>query len=147
MITHLEPDSFQYEVRRALGTITMYKASGGDRVPAELFKIIKYAVNVLHSICQQVWKTQQWPQDCKRSIFISIPEKVSARECSNYCTIALISHSKVMLKILQTGLQQYMHRELPEVQAGISKGRGTKDQIANIHWIVEKRIPGKHLLH
>ena len=139
MITHLEPDSFQYEVKRALGTITMYKASGGDRVPAELFKIIKYAVNVLHSICQQVWKTQQWPQDCKRSIFISIPEKVSAKECSNYCTIAPISHiSKVIVKILQARLQQYVNCELPDIQAGFRKGRGTRDQIASICWIIKK---------
>ena len=96
-------------------------------------------MKVLHSICQQIWKTQQWPQDWKRSFFIPIPKKGNARECSNYCTIALISHaSKVMLKILQATLQQYMNRELPDVQAGCRKGRGTRDQIANICWIFEK---------
>ena len=97
------------------------------------------AVKVLHSICQQIWKTQQWPQDWKRSVFIPIPNKGNARECSNYCTIALISHtSKGMLKILQARLQQYVNRELPDVQAGFRKGRGTRDQIANIRWIIEK---------
>ena len=97
------------------------------------------AVKVLHSICQQIWKTQQWPQEWKRSIFIPIPKKGNPKECSNYRTIALISHgSKVMLKILQARLQQYVNRELPDVQAGFRKGRGTRDQIANIHWIIEK---------
>ena len=97
------------------------------------------AVKVLHSICQQIWKTQQWPQDWKRSVFIPIPKKGNAKKCSNYCTIALISHtSKVMLKILQARLQQYVNCELPYVQAGFRKGRGTRDQIANIHWIMEK---------
>ena len=117
----------------------MNKASGGDGIPANPFQIIKDdAMKVLHSICQQTWKTQQWPQDWKRSVFIPIPKKVNANECSN-CTIALISHtSKVMLKILQTRLQQYMNHELPDVQAGFRKGRGTRDQIANIHWIIEK---------
>ena len=117
-----------------------YKASGGDGIPVELFQILKDdAVKVLHSICQQIWKTQQWPQDWKRSVFIPIPKKGNAKECSNYCTIALISHaSKVMLKILQARLQQYMNRELPDVQAGFRKGRGTRDQIANIHWIIER---------
>ena len=96
-------------------------------------------MKVLHSICQQIWKTQQWPQDWKRSVFIPIPKKGSAKECSNYCTIALISHaSEVMLKILQARLQQYVNRELPHVQAGLRKGRGTRDQIANIRWIMEK---------
>ena len=96
-------------------------------------------MKVLHSICQQMWKTQQWPQDCKRSVFIPIPKKGNAKECSNYCTIALISHaSNVMLKILQARLQQYVNRELPDVQAGFRKGRGTRDQIANIHWIIKK---------
>ena len=106
------------------------------------------AVKVLHSICKQIWKTQQWPQDLKRSIFILIPKKGNAKQCSNYCTIALISHaSKVMPKILQARLQQYMNRELPDVQAGSREGRGTRDQIANIHWIIEKaRVPEKHLL-
>ena len=118
----------------------MNKASGGDSIPAELFQILKDdTVKVLHSICQQIWKTQQRPQDWKRSVFIPIPKKGNAKECSDYCTITLISHaSKVMLKILQAMLQQYMNQELPDVQAGFRKGRGTRDQIANIHWIIEK---------
>ena len=118
----------------------MNKASGGDGIPVELFQILKDdAVKVLHSICQQIWKTQQWPQDWKRSVFIPIPKKDNAKECSNYCTIVLISHtSKVMLKILQARLQQYVNRELPDVQAGCRKGRGTRDQIANIRWNIEK---------
>ena len=138
MITHLEPDNLECEVKWALGSITMNKASRGDRIPAELFKIPKDdVVKVLHSICQQIWKTQQWPQDWKRSVFISIPKKGNAQECSNYCTIALISHaSKIMLKILQARLQQYVNRELPDVQAGFGKARGTRDQIANICWII-----------
>ena len=112
----------------------MNKASGGDGIPVKLFQILKNdAVKVLHSICQQIWKTQQWPQDRKMSVFILIPKKGNAKECSNYPTIALISHtSKVMLKILQTRLQHYMNRELPDVHAGFRKGRGTRDQIANI---------------
>ena len=140
MITHLEPDILQYEVKWALGSITTNKASGGDGIPVELFQILKDdAVKVLHSICQQFWKSQQWPQDWKRSIFISIPKKGSAKECSNYHTIALISHaSKVMLKILQARLQQYMNHELPDVQGGFRKDRGTRDQIANTRWIIEK---------
>ena len=140
MITHLEPDILEYEVKWALESITMNKASGGDRIPVELFQILEDdAVKVLHSICQQNWKTQQWPQDWKRSIFIPIPKKGNAKECSNYCTIALISHArKVMLKMLQSRLQQYMNRELPDVQAGFRKGRGSRDQIANIHWIIKK---------
>ena len=110
VITHLEPDILECEVKWALGSITMNKASGGDGIPVELSQILKDdAVKVLHSICQQIWKTQQWPQDWKRSVFIRIPKKGNAKECSNYCTIALISHaSKVMLKILQVRLQQYM---------------------------------------
>ena len=118
----------------------MNKARGGDGIPVELFQILKDdAVKVLHSICQQIWKTQQWPQDWKRSVFIPIPKKGSAKECSNYRTIALISHaSKVMFKILQARLQQYVNRGLLDVQAGFRKGRGTRDQIANIHWIIEK---------
>ena len=109
------------------------KARGGDRILAELFQILKDDVKVLHSICQQIWKTQQWPQDWKRSVFLPIPRKGSAKECSNYCTIALISHaSKVMHKILQGRLQQYVNCELPDVQAGFRKGRGTKYLIANI---------------
>ena len=118
----------------ALGSITMNKASGGDGIPAELFKILKDdAVKVWHSICQQIWKTQQWPLDWKRSVFIPIPKKGNAKECSNYHTIVLVSHgSKVMLKILQAKLQQDMNCELSDVQAGFRKGRGTRDQTANI---------------
>ena len=121
-------------------SITTNKASGGDGIPVELFQILKDdAVKVLHTICQQIWRTQQWPQDWKRSVFIPIPKKGHPKECSNYCIIALISHaSKVMLKILQTRLQQYMKHELPGVQAGFRKGRGTRDQIANICWINKK---------
>ena len=117
----------------------MNKASGGDGILVEPFQILKDdAVKVLHSICQPIWKTQQWPQNWKRPVFIPIPKKGNAKECSNYHTIALISHaSKVMLKILQARLQQYMNLEVPDVQAGFRKGRGTKDQIAN-HWIIEK---------
>ena len=118
----------------------MNKASGGDGIPVELFQILKDdAVKVVHSICQQIWKTQQWSQDWKRPVFIPIPKNGNAKECSNYLTIALISHtSKVMLKILQTRLQQYVNRELPDVQAGFRKSRGTRGQIANICWIMEK---------
>ena len=118
----------------------MNKASGGDGIPVGVFQILKDdAVKVLHSICQQSWKTQQWPQDWKRSVFIPIPKKGSAKECSNYCTIALTSHaSKVMLKILQARSQQYVNQELPDVQGGFRKGRGTRGQIANICWILEK---------
>ena len=111
-----------------------------DGIPAELFQILKDdAVKVLHSICQQIWKTEQWPQDWKRSVFIPIPKKGNAKECSSYHTVALISHtSKVMLKILQERFQQYMNQELPGVQAGLRKGRGTRDQIVNIHWDIDK---------
>ena len=119
----------------------MNKASGGDGIPVELFQILKDdTLKVLHSICQQIWKTQQWPQDWKRSVFIPVPKKGNAKECSNYRTIGLISHtSKVMLKILQARLQQYVNCELPDVQAGFRKGtRGTRDQVANIRWIFEK---------
>ena len=123
------------EVMWALGSITINKASGGDGIPVELLQTLKDdAVKVLHSICQQIWKTKQWPQEWKRSVFISIPKKGNAKECSNYHTIALISHaSKVMLKILQASLQQYVNRELPDIQAGFRKDRGIRDQIANIH--------------
>uniref|UniRef100_A0A4W2CW96 RNA-directed DNA polymerase n=1 Tax=Bos indicus x Bos taurus TaxID=30522 RepID=A0A4W2CW96_BOBOX len=140
VITHLEPDILECEIKWALESITTNKASGGDGIPVELFQILKDdAVKVLHSICQQIGKTQQWPQDWKRSVFIPIPKKGNAKECSNYRTIALISHaSKVMLKILQTRLQQYVNRELPDVQAGFRKGRGTRNQIANIRWIMGK---------
>ena len=125
--THLEPDILECEVNWALGSITMNKASGGDGIPVELFQILKdNAVKELHSVCQQIWKTQQWPQDWKRSVFIPIPKDVNAKESSSYHTIALISHaSKVMLKILQASLQQYVNRKLPDVQAGLRKGRGT----------------------
>ena len=118
----------------------MNKVSGGDGILVELFQILKDdAVKVLHSVCQHIWKTQQWPQDWKRSVFIPILKKSNARECSNYHTIALISHaSKIMLKVLQARLQQYVNCELPDVQAGSRKGRETRDQIANIHWIIEK---------
>ena len=132
--------SISYSRSNGLGSITMNKASGGNGIPVELFQVLKDdAVKVLHSICQQIWKTQQWPQDWKRSVFILIPKKGNAQECSNYHTIALISHaSEVMLKILQSRLQQYMNHELPDVQAGFRKGRGTRHQIANICWIMEK---------
>ena len=141
VITHLEPDNLECEVKWALGSITMNKDSGGDGIPAELFQILEDdAVKVLHSICEHIWKTQQWPQDWKRLVFIPIPKKGNAKECSNYCTIALISHaSKVMLKVLQARLQQYMNHELPYVQAVFRKGRGTRIQIANIHWIIKKQ--------
>ena len=133
MITHLEPDILECEIKRALESITANKASGGDEIPVELFQILKDdAVKVLHSICQHIWKTQQWPQDWKRSVFIPIPKKGNAKECSNYRTMALISPaSKEMLKILHSRLYQYMNRELHDVQAGFKKGRGTTDQIAN----------------
>ena len=134
MITRLEPDILECEVKWALGSITTNRASGGDGIPVELFQILKDdAVKVLHSKCQQIWKIQQWPQDWKRSVFIPTPRKGNAKESSNYCTTALISHtSKVMLKILQARLKQYMNHEFPDVQAGFRKGRGTTDQIANI---------------
>ena len=136
----LEPDILGCEVKWALGSITMNKTSGGNGISAELFQILKDdAVKVLHSLCQQIWKIQQWPQDWKRPVFIPIPKKGNAKECSNYRTIALISHtSKVMLKILQARLQQYMNHELPDVQAGFRKCRGNRDQIANICWVIEK---------
>ena len=127
-------------LRGSLASITTNKASGSDGIPVELFQILKDdAVKVLHSICQQIWKTQQWPQDWTRSVFIPIPKKGNAKECSNYCTIALISHaSKVMLKILQARLQQYVNCKLPDVQAGFRKDRGARDQIANICGIIKK---------
>ena len=128
----------------------MNKPSGGDGIPTDLFQILKDdAVKVLYSICQCIWKTQQWPQDWKRSVFIPMPNKGNAKKCSNYHTIALISHiSKVMLKILQARLQQYVNRELPDAQAGFRKGRGSKDQIARIYWIIKKarEFQKKHLL-
>ena len=140
MITNLEPDILESEVKWALESIITNKGSGGDGIPVELFQILKDdAMKVLHSICQPIWKTQQWPQDWKKSVFIPIPKKGNAKECLNYCTIALISHAtKVMLKILQARRQQYMNHELPDVQPGFRKGRGTRDQIANICWIIKK---------
>ena len=140
MITHWESDILQCKVKWALGSITMNKASRGDGIPVELFQILKDdAVKVLHSICQKIWKTQQWPQDWKMSVFIPIPKKGNAKDCSNYSTIAHISHtSKVMLKILQVRLRQYVNWELTDVQDEFQKGRGTKDQIVNIWWIIYK---------
>jgi len=140
VITHLEPDILKWKVKWALRSLTTNKASGSDGIPAELFQILKDdVVKVLCSMYQQIWKTQQWPQDWKRSDFIPTPKKGNAKECSNYRTIALISHaSKVMLKILQARLQQYVNCELPDVQAGFRKGRGTRDQFSNICWIIKK---------
>ena len=140
MITHLEPAILECKVKWAFGSITMNKASGGDGISVELFQILKDdAVKLLCSICEQIWRTQQGPLDWKTSVFIPIPKKGNAKECSNYRTIALISHaSKIMLKILQARLQQYVNHELPDVQAGFRKGRGSRDQIANIRCIIKK---------
>ena len=137
VITHLEPDILECEFNWALESITTNKATGCDAIPVELFQILKMdAVNVPHSIHQQLWKTQQWPQDWKRSVFIPIPKKGNPKECSNYCTIALISDaSNVTLKIMQARLQEYMNQEIPAVQAKFRKQRRTRDQISNIHWI------------
>ena len=134
MITHLEPDILECEVKWALGSINTNKASGGDGIPLELFQILKDdAVKVLYSIYQQIWKTHQWPQDWKRSVFIPIPKKDNAKECSSYRTVAPISHaSKVMLKIFQARFQQYVNQKIPDMQTGFRKGKGTRDQIANI---------------
>ena len=139
MITHLEPDILECKVKWALGSITTNKASGDDGISAKLFQILKdHAVEVLNSICQQIWKTQQWPRDWKRSVFIPVPKKGKGKECSNYHAVVLISHAgKVMLKIHQARLQQYVYRELPDIPAGFTKGGGTRDQISNIHWIIE----------
>ena len=139
MITHLETDILECKVKWALVSITTNKANGSDGIPVELFQILKDdAVKVLHSICQQIWKTQQRPQDLKSSVFIPISKKGNAKECSNYHTIVLISHaSKVMLKILQARLQQYVNQEFPDVKLDL-ENRGTRDQIANICWIIEK---------
>ena len=148
VITDLEPDILECEVKWALESIATNKASRDDGIPVELLQILKNdAVKVLHSICQQIWKTQQWAQDWKRSVFIPILKKGNIKECSNYRTIALIPHaSKVMLKILQAMLQQYVNCELRDVQAGFRKARGTRDQIANICWTITKaRVPEKHL--
>ena len=137
VITHLEQDILECKVKWALGSITRNKASGDDGISVELFLLKDDAVKVLNSICQEIWKTQQWPQDWKRSIFIPIPKKGNAEECSNYRTIALISHTrKVMIKIFQARLQQYVNHE--DVQAGFRQRRETRYQIANIHWIIEK---------
>ena len=150
LITDLEPNILEWEVKWALGSITPNKTSGGDGIPIELFQILKDdAVKVLHSICQQIWKTQQWPQDWKRSVYMSVPKTGNTKECSNYHTIALISHArKVVIKILQAMFQQSVNHELPDVQAGFRKGRGTRDQIVNIWWIIKKskRVPEKRLL-
>ena len=140
VITLLESDILECEVNWALGSITTNKASGGDGIPVELFQIMKDdAVKVLHSICQLIWKTQQWPQDWKRSVFIPILKKGNAKKCSNYRTIALISHtSKVVVEVLQARLQQYVNHELPDAQASFRKGIGNRDRISNICWIIEK---------
>ena len=139
-ITHLEQEFLECEVMWVLRSIIMDKVSGGDEITVELVQILKDdAVKVLHSICQRIWKNHQWPQDGKRPVFIPIPKKSNAKEFSNYITTALISQaSKEMLKILQARLQQYVICELPDVQAGFRKGRGARDQIANICWIIEK---------
>ena len=140
VVSHLETDILECEVKWALESITTNKASGGDGIPVELLQILKHdAGKVLHSICQQIWKNQWWPQDWIKLIFIPIPKKGNVKECSNYRTIALISHaSKVVLKIIQARLKQYMNHELRDYQAGFRKGRGTRDQIDNICWIIEK---------
>ena len=140
MVTHLDPDILECELKWALGSITTNKASGGAGIPAELFQLLKHdVVKVLHSICEQIWKTQQWPQDWKKSVFIPIPKKGNSKECSNYHTTVLIAYvSKIILKILRARLQHYMNHELPDVQAGFRKGRGTRDQTANIRRIIEK---------
>ena len=145
MVTHLEPDILECEVKWALGSIITNKASEGDRIPAELNND---AIKGLHSICQQIWKTQQWPQDWKRSVFIPIPKKGSAKECSNYHTIALISHArKVMLKILQAGLQKYVNRELPDIQADLEKVEEPKIKLATSIGSEKKQENSrKHLL-
>ena len=149
VITHLEPDILKCKVKSALGSITMNKASKGDGIPVELFQILKDdAWKVLHSICQQIWKTQQCPQDWKRSVFIPNPKKGNAKECSNYHTTELILQaSKVMLKILQARLQQYMNQEVPDVQAGFRKGRGTRSNCQHLlNHQKSERIPEKYLL-
>ena len=140
VITHLEPDTLECEVKWALGSNTTNQTSGGDGIPAELFQILKYgAVKVLNSICQEIWKTQQWPQDWKRSAFILIAKKGNAKECSNHDRIALIAHtSKIILKILQARVQLYVNWEIPDVQAGFWRGKTIRNQIANIHWIMKK---------
>ena len=147
MITHLEPDILECEVNLALGSITMNKASGGDGIPVELFQILKDDVmKVLHSVCQRIWKTQQCPQDWKKSVFIPIVKKDNAKECSNYYTVALISHSsKIMMKILQDRFQQYMNCELPDVQSGFRKGEQRSNCQHLLDYRKSKRVPEKHL--
>ena len=149
VVTHLESDILECKVKWALGSITANKASGSDGIPAEIFQILKDdAMKVLHTICQLIWKTQQWPQDWKRSVFIPSAKKGNAKQCSNYHTIVLLSHaSKVVLKILQARLQQHVNREFPYIQAGFRKGRGTRDQIANICWIIEKEREFQKNIH
>ena len=146
VITHLQPNILEAEVKWGLGSITTNKASRCDGITVEVFQILKdAAVKVLHSICQKIWKTQQWPQDWKRSVFIPIPKKGNPKECSDYRKIALISHAnKIMLKILQARLQQCMNHELPDVQAAFRKGRGTRDHHPLDHQ-KSKRVPEKHL--
>ena len=140
VVSHTKPDILECEVKWALGSTVVNKVSGCDRIPVELFKTLKDdAIKVLHSIRQLIWKTQQWPRTGKGQPFIPIPKKGSTKECSNHWTIAFILHaSKVMLKTLHARLQHYANQELPDVQVGFRKGRGTRDHIANIHWIVEK---------
>ena len=139
MITHLEPDILECKVKWSFGSLSTNKASEGDGIPVDFFQILEDdALKVLYSICQQIWKTQQWLWYLKRSVFIPIPKKGNAKRCSNYCIIALISHaSKVMLKILQGRLEKYVNHKLPDVQVGFRKGRGTREQIANICWIIK----------
>ena len=143
---HLEPDMLEYEVKWALGSITMNKASGGDGIPVELFQILKDdAIKVLHTICQQIWKTQQWSQDWKRSVFIPIPKKCNIKECSNYHTIALISHaSKVMLKILQVRLQQYVNLQMFKLD--LEKAEEPEIKLPTSVGSSKKKVPEKHLL-
>ena len=148
VLTHSEPDILECEVKWALGSITRNKTSRGVGIPAELFQILKDdVVKLIPSICQQIWKTKQWPQEWKRSVFISIPKKGNAKECSNYRTTALISHAlKVMLKIVQVRLQCYMKRELPDVKVEFRNGRENQRSNGNIHSFTEKAIPPKNLL-
>ena len=140
VVSHPEPDILEHELKWALGSTAASKASGCDGIPVELFKTLKDdAIKVLNSICQQIWKIQEWPQDWKRSILIPIPKKDSTKACSNHQTIALVSHAtKVMLKILHVRLQPNANQELSDVQAGFRKSRGTRDPIATIRWIIEK---------
>ena len=139
VITHLKPDILESKVRRTLGSITMNKASEGDGIPAELFQILKDdAMRVIHSICQQIWKIQQWPQDWKRSVFIPVPKKDNAKECSNYHCCTHLTCQQSNTQNSQIRLQHYVNCEIPDVQAGFRIGRGARDQIANIRWIMEK---------